>query len=73
MPDELRKLAGWLLESEWPTVSCPNCGLGFVGPSNPLSSSKRHQSVRWRASVLHDVVDAIELSAEVERSSAGAP
>src|SRR4051794_39280533 len=30
MPDELRKLAGWLLESEWPAVSCPNCGLGFV-------------------------------------------
>ena len=30
MPDDVRKLGGWLLQGDWPAVSCPNCGLGFV-------------------------------------------
>ncbi len=30
MPDDLRKLGEWFTESDWPTMSCPNCGLGFL-------------------------------------------
>lgn len=50
--DEIRKLAGWLQQGEWPAVGCPQCGIGTLSvkslnPVDSAASVRHHDDDNW--------------------------
>jgi hypothetical protein len=45
--DELRTLADWLPDSEWPSPSCPKCLSGQLTLAEAITSQEAVESTRW--------------------------